>query len=192
VWWDCAHVCVCVWLVLCLGVNSCHTLSCPQAELCKFLVQNSRTADLPVFALTLRVIFNLFNSMKEHLKVQLEVFFTSAHLFIADSKEAPSQQRELALESLLEFCREPAMMVDLYVNYDCDVACTNLFDTLCACLCRNAVPDGVRLNSLHVLALEGILAVRCLGLSCTSLCCLGRMCALQASPRTPGSTFPPL
>ena len=137
-----------------------------QAELCKFLVQNSRTADLPVFALTLRVIFNLFNSMKEHLKVQLEVFFTSAHLFIADSRSATPQQRELALESLLEFCREPAMMVDLYVNYDCDVACTNLFDTLCRCLCRNAVPDGVRLNSLHVLSLEGILAVRCPG-ACT-------------------------
>ena len=40
------------------------------------------------------------------------------------------------------------------------MACTNLFDTLCRCLCRNAVPDGIRLNSLHVLALEGVLAVR--------------------------------
>lgn len=41
-----------------------------------------------MLALTLRVIFNLFNSMKEHLKVQLEVFFTSAHLCIADSRIA--------------------------------------------------------------------------------------------------------
>jgi golgi-specific brefeldin A-resistance guanine nucleotide exchange factor 1 len=46
------------------------------------------------------------------------------------------------------------------VNYDCDVACTNLFETLGRCLCRNAVPDGgAPLTSLHVLALEGVLAI---------------------------------
>ena len=53
-------------------------------------------------------------------------------------------------------------MVDLYKNYDCDVQCTNLFETLCACLCRNAVPSGGRtgqLTILHTLSLEAILAV---------------------------------
>jgi brefeldin A-resistance guanine nucleotide exchange factor 1 len=52
-----------------------------QAEVCKFLIQNSRTVDLPVLALALRVVFNLFNAMKQHLKVQLEVFFTSGALY---------------------------------------------------------------------------------------------------------------
>ena len=76
-------------------------------------------------------------------------------------------------------------MRDLYVNYDCDVACTNLFETLGRCarvcsyavfvalsdtshtvclpprsLCHNAIPDGgTALTSLHVLALEGMLAI---------------------------------
>lgn len=130
-----------------------------QAEVCKFLVQNSRTEQLLVLSLTLRVVFNLFQSMKEHLKVQLEVFFTSVHLRIADSKSAEPEQRELAFESLLEFSREPALMLDLYINYDCDVACTNLFETLCRCLCRNAVPEQGPLTSLHILSLEGVLAV---------------------------------
>ena len=58
-----------------------------------------------------------------------------------------------------EFCREPALMLDLYVNYDCDVACTNLFEELCRSLCRNAVPESGPLTTLHVLSLEGILAV---------------------------------
>ena len=72
-----------------------------QAELCKFLVQNSRTEELAVLSLTLRVVFNLFNVMKRHLKVQLEVFFTSVHLCISNSKSARAEHRELALESLL-------------------------------------------------------------------------------------------
>jgi hypothetical protein len=50
-------------------------------------------------------------------------------------------------------------MLDLYVNYDCDVACTNLFEELCRSLCRNAVPEAGPLTTLHVLSLEGVLAV---------------------------------
>jgi brefeldin A-resistance guanine nucleotide exchange factor 1 len=50
-------------------------------------------------------------------------------------------------------------MLDLYVNYDCDVACTNLFEELCRSLCRNAVPETGPLTTLHVLSLEGVLAV---------------------------------
>lgn len=47
-----------------------------RGDLCKHLLQNSQTDDLNVLSLTLRVVFNLFNSIKDHLKVQLEVFLT--------------------------------------------------------------------------------------------------------------------
>lgn len=47
-----------------------------RGDLCKHLLQNSQTNDLNVLSLTLRVVFNLFNSIKDHLKVQLEVFLT--------------------------------------------------------------------------------------------------------------------
>mgnify|MGYP004104768119 CR=1 FL=1 len=42
-------------------------------------------------------------------------------------------------------------MRDLYTNYDCDVQCTNLFETLCRSLSANAMPaDGSpQLNMLH-------------------------------------------
>ena len=135
-----------------------------QGDLCKFLLQNSQSDDLAVLSLTLRVVFNLFNAMKGHLKVQLEVFLISVHLRIAESPTASFEWKELALESLLDFCREPALMLDLYTNYDCDFKCTNLFETLCKCLCRCAVPSvtnggKMQLMSLHRLSFEGILAV---------------------------------
>lgn len=47
-----------------------------RGDLCKHLLQNSQTEDLNVLSLTLRVVFNLFNSIKDHLKIQLEVFLT--------------------------------------------------------------------------------------------------------------------
>ncbi|RLN90341.1 hypothetical protein DYB28_000453, partial [Aphanomyces astaci] len=84
-----------------------------QGDLSKYLLQNSETSELQVLSLTLRVVFNLFNSIKDHLKVQLEIFFTSVHMRIMDSPTCSDEQKELALESLLEFCREPALMLDL-------------------------------------------------------------------------------
>ncbi|CAJ1415611.1 unnamed protein product [Effrenium voratum] len=142
-----------------------------QDDICKSLLHNSRTASLSVLSLTLRAIFNLFLHFKRHLKVQLEIFFTSVHLKIAGCGTASYEQRELALESLLEFCREPALMLELYENYDCDVRCTNLFETLVKFLVTHSVPEeGVQaFNSLNKLAFSGLLSIlHSLALRCES------------------------
>ena len=170
-----------------------------QDDLCKYLLQNMQgtcsdgtTDELPILSLTLRVVYNIFSSIKAHLKVQLEVFFTSVHLRIADSAIASPEQKELVLESLLDFCFEPSLMVDLYVNYDCDVQCTNLFENLFKCLCRNAEPGftedggaGIALNTLHLHALEGIMvALRSTATRCDAARKSGSSGA--ATPRTDG------
>eukprot|EP00928_Gymnodinium_smaydae_P060322 TRINITY_DN4392_c1_g1_i2.p1 TRINITY_DN4392_c1_g1~~TRINITY_DN4392_c1_g1_i2.p1 ORF type:complete len:1299 (-),score=328.84 TRINITY_DN4392_c1_g1_i2:23-3781(-) len=140
-------------------------LSVIQDDICKSLLQCSRTDSLSVLSLTLRAVFNLFLHFRKHLKVQLEVFFTSVHLRIAAHDAASHEQRELALESLLEFCREPELMLELYENYDCDVRCTNLFETLVKFLVTHAFPpDAVQgisggFNALHRLALSGLLSI---------------------------------
>eukprot|EP00397_Hematodinium_sp_SG-2012_P000227 GEMP01000227.1.p1 GENE.GEMP01000227.1~~GEMP01000227.1.p1 ORF type:complete len:2191 (-),score=454.71 GEMP01000227.1:1562-8134(-) len=144
-----------------------------QDDICKYLLQNSRTDSLQVLSIVLRAVFNLFNHFKKHLKVQLEVFFTSIHLKIggagargnlahmSNNKVMVYEQRELAMESLLEFCREPELMHELYENYDCDVRCTNLFETLVKFLLVTAYPEGEaeQFTSLHKLALNGFLSI---------------------------------
>ena len=116
-----------------------------QNDLCKYLLQwSSTTHDLMLLSLTLRVIFNLFQSIRNHLKVPLEVFLTSVHLRIlndAGHSYSP-EEKEVALESLLEFCQEPALMQDIFLNYDCDVACTNLYESIVTQLGRAATPVG--------------------------------------------------
>ncbi|RYG52977.1 hypothetical protein EON66_09240, partial [archaeon] len=56
-----------------------------QTELCKYLIGVCRTQDIGILTTSLRVVFNLFHVMKQHLKVQLEVFFTSVYLHLAES-----------------------------------------------------------------------------------------------------------
>ena len=112
-----------------------------RGDLCKWLLLNSQTEEVLIVSLTLRVVYNLFNSIKKHMKIQLEVFFISVHLRIANSITASPELKELALESLLDFCQEPTLMHDLFINYDCDIHFTNLFEDLCKSLCNNIRPS---------------------------------------------------
>lgn len=124
-------------------------------DVCRHVLAASQADDMTVFALSLRVVFNLFVSIKDHMKVQLEVFLTSVHMRLIQSSTAASNssqsvdarlmsmaKEELALESLLEFVQEPALLQDLYTNYDCDVRCTNLFDSIIQTLCNRVVAKG--------------------------------------------------
>ena len=45
-------------------------------DLCKQLLHCSQSKNLKILSLALRIVFDLFIAVKEHLKVQLEVFFT--------------------------------------------------------------------------------------------------------------------
>jgi len=120
-----------------------------QNDLCKFLLQWSTTHDLVVLSLALRVIFNLFQTIRNHIKVPLEVFLTSVHLRILEHSQIP-EEREVVLESLLEFCQEPALMKDIYLNYDCDVQCTNLYDCICTTLGNVAAPSSFCTGETHL------------------------------------------
>lgn len=55
-----------------------------QDEICKALLLNARTESLLLLSVTLRCVFNLFVYLKQHLKVQLEVFFNSIHLRLVE------------------------------------------------------------------------------------------------------------
>jgi hypothetical protein len=121
-----------------------------RGDICRHLLKASQSDNLEVFSLALRVVFNLFMSIKDHIKIQLEVFLSSVHLRLLSFNQASAislAREELVLESLLEFCREPSLMQDIYTNYDCDVQCTNLFDSIVTTLCQRTLPDGFTLTS---------------------------------------------
>jgi len=133
-------------------------VDCIQDKLCKYLLAASQTRDLFILSLVLRIVFDLFSTVKQHLRVQLEVFFVSIHLRIADSASSSFQQKELVMESIVEFCKEPSLIVGLYRNYDCELSSTDLYTDLCKFLTTVGTGQaaGGRLSSL---ALEAIVAV---------------------------------
>ena len=125
-------------------------------DLCRHLLRAAQSDDLIILNLSLRTTFNLYVCIKDSMKTQLEVLLLSVHLRLLNStypnpspsagltKATQSAKEELALDSLLDFCREPSLINDIYSNYDCDAWSTDLFDCIIRTLCIRSVPRAVR------------------------------------------------
>eukprot|EP00357_Protocruzia_adherens_P036262 CAMPEP_0115010016 /NCGR_PEP_ID=MMETSP0216-20121206/23024_1 /TAXON_ID=223996 /ORGANISM="Protocruzia adherens, Strain Boccale" /LENGTH=567 /DNA_ID=CAMNT_0002378069 /DNA_START=397 /DNA_END=2097 /DNA_ORIENTATION=+ len=148
-------------------ISDCEDLvSVLEDDICKYLLVNLQNNDHFILSLTYRVVFNLFLSVKRHMKVQLEVFFTSIHLKLNEKPEN-YQQSIIGMESILDYCREPTLILEFYTNYDCDVHCANLYEQLCKFLVKNAYPTDGSISSVNAVALKSLvevikgLALRC-------------------------------
>ena len=58
---------------------------------------------LSLFAASLRVCFMLFESLRTHLKFQLEMFLQKlTEIIISESVRIPYEQREMALDTIVQ------------------------------------------------------------------------------------------
>lgn len=67
--------------------------------------------------------------------------------------------RELALDNLLQFLRIPSFSAELYINYDCNLYCTNLLEDLVKLLSKNALSVTQAIYTIHQLSLDGLLTI---------------------------------
>lgn len=67
--------------------------------------------------------------------------------------------RELALDNLLQCWRIPGFATELYINYDCNLYCTNLLEDLIKLLSKNALSATQTIYSIHRLSLDGLLSI---------------------------------
>ncbi|KER31396.1 hypothetical protein T265_12974 [Opisthorchis viverrini] len=151
-----------------------------QGDLTKNLLLLLYSDRVWLFAATLRVCFMLFESMRKHLKLQLEVYLQRLIAISSPDNESTGyERREVALDSVVRIFLVPGMATELYVNYDCDPYCSNLFEDITKMLAKNAYPVE-RLMSTHFLALDALLAVlSTIGTNCTSPDSGRRACSPQ-------------
>ncbi|CAJ0942083.1 unnamed protein product, partial [Mesorhabditis belari] len=128
-------------------------------ELCRSLLQLLETEKLPILASTSRASFLLFESCRIHLKFQLEAYFNKLRAIVVSEQTSVSyEKKEIALDSIVQLWRIPGLVTELYLNYDCDLYCSNIFEDLTKLLVENAFPlHGLQSTSL--LSLEALLVV---------------------------------
>lgn len=91
----------------------------------------------------------------------MEAFFKKIiEIISADTTKAIYELKEihhLALESLAQMFRIPGLCAELYLNYDCDVYCLNIFEELTKLLSKNVVSSTA--YNIHSLSLEALMTI---------------------------------
>ncbi|XP_036429975.1 Golgi-specific brefeldin A-resistance guanine nucleotide exchange factor 1 isoform X2 [Colossoma macropomum] len=129
-------------------------------ELCRHLIQLLSVDRMNLYAASIRVCFLLFESMRGHLKFQLEMYLKRLmDIITSENPKMPYEMKEMALEAIVQLWRIPSFVTELYINYDCDFYCSNLFEDLTKLLSKNAFPVSGQLYTTHLLSLEALLTV---------------------------------
>lgn len=129
-------------------------------EVFQNLIQFGFSMSPLVLSMVFSIILNLYYHVRTELKLQLEAFFSCVILRLAQGGNGVSYpQQEVAMEALVDFCRQKDFVADMYVNLDCDVTCSDVFENIVNLLSRTAIPEDSSLSSMHILALDGLVAV---------------------------------
>ncbi|PIA47500.1 hypothetical protein AQUCO_01400263v1 [Aquilegia coerulea] len=131
-----------------------------QDELFRNLMQFGLSMSPLILSMVCSIVLNLYHHLRTELKLQLEAFFSCVVLRLAQSRLGASyQQQEVAMEALVDFCRQKTFMVEMYANLDCDITCSNVFEDLANLLSKSAFPVNCPLSAMHILSLDGLIAV---------------------------------
>ncbi|KAM9342974.1 brefeldin A-inhibited guanine nucleotide-exchange protein 2 [Pholidichthys leucotaenia] len=98
--------------------------------LCVALSKNGVSSVPEVFELSLAIFLTLLSHFKIHLKMQIEVFFREIFLTILETSTSSFEHKWMVIQTLTRICADAQCVVDIYVNYDCDLNAANIFERL--------------------------------------------------------------
>ncbi|WCJ22841.1 Brefeldin A-inhibited guanine nucleotide-exchange protein 2 [Euphorbia peplus] len=113
--------------------------------LCLSLLKNSASSLVIVFQLSCSIFISLVSRFRAGLKAEIGVFFPMIVLRVLENVAQPNfQQKMIVLRFLEKLCVDSQILVDIFINYDCDVNSSNIFERMVNGLLKTAqgVPPG--------------------------------------------------
>lgn len=82
-----------------------------------------------VFQLSCSIFISLVSRFRAGLKAEIGVFFPMIVLRVLENVAQPNfQQKMIVLRFLEKLCVDSQILVDIFINYDCDVNSSNIFE----------------------------------------------------------------
>ncbi|XP_055384486.1 Golgi-specific brefeldin A-resistance guanine nucleotide exchange factor 1 isoform X2 [Condylostylus longicornis] len=135
-------------------------LSLVKDDLCRNLFSLLQSERLTIFAADIQLCFLIFESLRTHLKFQLEAYLTKlSEIIVSENPRTPYEMRELSLDNILQLWRIPGFVAELYINYDCDLYCSDLFENLTKLLSKSTLSATSSVYSIHILSMEALITV---------------------------------
>uniref|UniRef100_A0A1D1XSQ5 Brefeldin A-inhibited guanine nucleotide-exchange protein 2 n=1 Tax=Anthurium amnicola TaxID=1678845 RepID=A0A1D1XSQ5_9ARAE len=107
--------------------------------LCLSLLKNSASTLIIVFQLSCSIFMSLVSRFRPGLKAEIGVFFPMIVLRVLENVVQPNfQQKMIVLRFLDKLCIDSQILVDIFINYDCDVNSSNIFERMVTGLLKTA------------------------------------------------------
>ena len=133
--------------------------------LCVALSKNGVSNIPEVFELSLSIFLVLLQYFKAHLKMQIEVFIKEIFLNILETPTSTFEHKWMVIQALTRICADAQCVVDIYVNYDCNLSSANIFERLVSDLSKIAQGRG-QLLDVGIITPAQATAMRIKGLEC--------------------------
>ncbi|KAL6867503.1 hypothetical protein ACP4OV_015527 [Aristida adscensionis] len=114
--------------------------------LCLSLLKNCASSHMIVFQLSCSIFISLVSRFRPGLKAEIGVFFPMIILRVLENIAQPNfQAKMIVLRFLEKLCGDSQILVDIFLNYDCDVHSSNIFERMVNGLLKTAQgpPAGV-------------------------------------------------
>ncbi|CAH2065526.1 unnamed protein product [Thlaspi arvense] len=115
-----------------------HFIDSVKAYLSYALLRASVSQSSVIFQYASSIFSVLLLRFRDSLKGEIGIFFPIIVLRSLDNSECPNDQKMGVLRMLEKVCKDPQMLVDVYVNYDCDLEAPNLFERMVTTLSKIA------------------------------------------------------
>ncbi|CAO2814800.1 unnamed protein product [Amaranthus hypochondriacus] len=113
--------------------------------LCLSLLKNSALSVMTIFQLLCSIFMSLLTKFRSGLKAEIGIFFPMLILRVLENILQPRFIQKMTVLNLLEkISQDPQLIIDIFVNYDCDLDAPNIYERTINGLLKTALgpPPG--------------------------------------------------
>jgi len=104
--------------------------------LCLSLIKNTALSVMAIFQLQCSIFMMLLVKFRSGLKEEIGIFFPMLVLRVLENVNQPSfLQKMTVLNFVDKISQDSQIIVDIFINYDCDVDAPNLYERYYICIC---------------------------------------------------------
>ena len=92
------------------------------------LLQNFISNNMDVVEVSLHIFTPLVNKFRIFIKKEIEVFIINIFLVILNSQNSAMRHKEMVIEAFNEINKDPNFMIELFINYDCDINSRSMYE----------------------------------------------------------------
>ncbi|KAG5248206.1 brefeldin A-inhibited guanine nucleotide-exchange protein [Salix suchowensis] len=113
--------------------------------LCMSLIKNSALSVMAIFQLQCSIFMTLLMKFRSGLKEEIGIFFPMLVLRVLENVNQPSFLQKMTVMNFLDkISQDSQIIIDIFVNYDCDVDAPNIYERIVNGLLKTALgpPPG--------------------------------------------------